>query len=286
MKKSLSILSLCLLIFSCNSSLEQEKQDLQAQNDSLQQGIAYLDSLFTDFLSIQENLAQIRARETQIEGLGRQKGLENSTSTKEQILDDINVINDLLEKNRQTIAKMGEKMKRYSYEVGRYKTVMQSLKGQIAAKDSQIVELKERLVSMNFEVSQLNQKLNRTLLEKEKQREQLSQTMASLHEAFYAVGSFKDLKDNGVLTREGGLIGLGSTKTLPDDFNRDYFTQIDKTKMNRLPLDYDAKTVELITNHPEESYALIHENNQVVALEISDPQLFWEATNYLVIVLN
>ena len=34
--------------------------------------------------------------------------------------------------------------------------------------------------------------------------------------------------DNGVLTKQGGVIGIGKTKKLSDDLNTDYFTYSSK----------------------------------------------------------
>ena len=286
MKKLISFIAITLFLAGCTQELEEKNKDLQAEKQALERDLQQQDSVFQDFIIIQENLEAIRARETDIDNIGLEGDVENSQTAKERILDDIEAINEMLEQNRATVARMNEKMKRYSYEVGKFKTIVKNLKEQIARKDSQIVVLKERLATMNFEVNQLNTRLSETIDEKEQKEEELQKTREKLQKAYYAIGTFKDLKENGVLTKEGGIIGIGGTKTIEDDFNTDYFTQIDRTKTTEIPLNYDVSKVELISTHSEDSYEIVKENGIVQSLKIKDSEKFWQATGYLVIILK
>lgn len=286
MRTLISFIGLGIVLMSCTQELEEKNKNLEVEKQALEQELQQHDSIFQDFITIQENLQAIRARESSIDNIGMSGDVENSKTAKEQILEDIEAINELLEQNRATVAGMNEKMKRYSYEVGKFKTIVSNLKEQISRKDSQIVVLKERLATMNFEVSQLNTRLSQTITEKEQKEEELQKTRKKLNKAYYAIGTFKDLKENGVLSREGGIIGIGSTKTIEDDFNTDYFTEVDKTKTTVIPLNYDVKKIEVISTHPGGSYEVVKEQDQVTSLKIKNTDSFWQATRYLVIILK
>ena len=41
-----------------------------------------------------------------------------------------------------------------------------------------------------------------------------------MNKAFYACGTYKQLKAKGLLTKKGGFIGLGKTKSLPGSYFR------------------------------------------------------------------
>lgn len=286
MRTLISFIGLGIVLMGCTQELEEKNKNLEVEKQALEQELQQHDSIFQDFITIQENLQAIRARESSIDNIGMNGDVENSKTAKEQILEDIEAINELLEQNRATVAGMNEKMKRYSYEVGKFKTIVSNLKEQISRKDSQIVVLKERLATMNFEVSQLNTRLSQTITEKEQKEEELEKTRNKLNKAYYAIGTFKDLKENGVLSREGGIIGIGSTKTIEDDFNTDYFTEVDKTKTTVIPLNYDVKNIEVISTHPGGSYEVVKEQDQVKSLKIKNSDKFWQATRYLVIILK
>ena len=118
-----------------------------------------------------------------------------------------------------------------------------NLNKEIETKDNQVLELKENLASMNFEMSKLNSKLDTMAMKSQKQQELIEEQTEDLNAAYYAVGTYKDLQENNVVDRKGGVIGIGSTKTIANDFNRDYFTKIDIRKTTTIPLEADDKDV-------------------------------------------
>ena len=286
--KKLSVLFILttLLGSSCqNKELEEENAALKETNTELKKEVAQKDSIFQDFATIQQNLAQIREKEEGISKL-KKADIEQSDKVKERILSDIEAINGLLEENRETVKRMNDKLKRYSYEVGKFKRIVANLKDQIARKDTQIVVLKQRLAALNFEMAKINSVLSSTRAAKEKQEKVLEEKQEMLNTAYYAVGTAKDLEENGVLTKKGGIIGIGSTKTLKEDLNLDYFTKINKKETNEIPLNYEAKDIQLISNHEPDSYEVVKGSDYVEALKIKSVDEFWKTTNYLVIVLK
>jgi len=66
------------------------------------------------------------------------------------------------------------------------------------------------------------------------------------------------------------------------DFNKDAFTQIDYTTTNTISM--DSKDVKLVSTHPTGTYKIKRENNKVKGIEITDPENFWKASKYLVVV--
>ena len=86
--------------------------------------------------------------------------------------------------------------------------------------------------------------------------------------------------NNGVITKEGGFIGLGKNTVLKNDFNKSYFNEIKIDELSELTL--GVKTVELITSHPSNSYEMIG-SNKVDKFIILDADLFWSNSKYLVL---
>jgi len=103
-----------------------------------------------------------------------------------------------------------------------------------------------------------------------------------MNSAFYAIGTSKELKTKGVLTKEGGVAGIGgvnklNTAALPTD----YFTAADITNTNEIAI--GAKKATLATSHPEGSYRF---ENGAEKLVITDPTKFWSISKYLVVVVD
>jgi hypothetical protein len=105
-----------------------------------------------------------------------------------------------------------------------------------------------------------------------------------MNKAFYVCGTYKDLKAKGLLTKEGGFIGIGKTETLTGNFSDNLFVQIDITQTNSIPV--DSKNAKLISDHPEASYEFLRDaDKKILSIEIKDPALFWKSSKYAVVEL-
>ena len=92
------------------------------------------------------------------------------------------------------------------------------------------------------------------------------------------------MKEQGVISKSGGFIGIGKTAKLSDDFNREYFTKIDISTVNEIEL--MSKKVKIISNHPSESYKIEGEDDSAEKLLILDSDAFWSSSKYLVMVVE
>ncbi len=273
----------------CNQEVKEDNARLKTENEQLslenQQQDSLINSFVADFTKIQENLATIREKEESIEQ-AREGGFERSENIRETVIKDVEAINELLSENRKTITDLNDNLKKYSYEVGKFKKMVANLNKEIDAKDAQVMELKENLATMNFEMSKLNSKLDTVTARSKMQQQLIEEQTESLNTGYYAVGTSKDLEANQVIDRKGGIIGIGRTKTVADDFNRDYFTKIDITKTKVIPLDSDDDDVKLVSNHPSDSYKWNKTEDKVTSLEITNPDKFWKTSKYLVVLVD
>ncbi|MCF8301862.1 MAG: hypothetical protein K9I94_01200 [Bacteroidales bacterium] len=86
-----------------------------------------------------------------------------------------------------------------------------------------------------------------------------------------------------MIDREGGILGIGRSETLSDSLDLSYFTAADKTKMQELEL--NVRKAELVTPHPENTFHFEGED-QTEKLIIDNPEDFWSASRYLVVVIK
>ena len=85
-----------------------------------------------------------------------------------------------------------------------------------------------------------------------------------------------------VIDKSGGLLGIGKTSKLASNIDNEKFTKIDYAQTSTIPI--DSKTAKLITAHPSDSYKLNKEKDKVVSISITNPEKFWSASKYLVVV--
>ena len=64
-------------------------------------------------------------------------------------------------------------------------------------------------------------------------------------------------------------------------FNKSYFTKIDIRVQKEIKL--YSKSAKILTMHPSSSYTLQQDANKQYVLRISNPQIFWSTSKYLVI---
>ncbi|NQU86655.1 MAG: hypothetical protein HQ541_12920 [Mariniphaga sp.] len=102
-----------------------------------------------------------------------------------------------------------------------------------------------------------------------------------LNKAFLAYGTFKELKENGVLTKDGGILGLGGSKSIPGIFEEDSFMQLDIRETREIPL--FTRKVSFITEHPDSSYRFLIDEGLITYLEIENPDEFWKLSKYAVL---
>lgn len=273
----------CTLLFSCGSGTEEAvnpyEDSLKNANQNLSGQVAAKDSAIFGFIrsfnEIQENLDVIKDKEKLLT-ISSQTG-ELDQDQKEKIIGDIQAIYDLMVKNKQKLSSVNKKLKRANLKISEFEKMIERMNNQIAEKDVEISELKNQLEKMNIELSEIT-------LNYEAAQEMLEEKTVKLNKGFYAFGTSKELIKQGVLTKEGGFIGMGKAEKLKADFNKNYFTQVDVSETSSITL--ACKKAKLITVHPTDSYKFEGTEGKVDKLVISNPEEFWSASKYLVIVVE
>ncbi len=284
MKKVLIVTSSLALFFNaCNNNSEETQKNPLADslanvnselNSQISQKEAALQEFINAFNEIQDNLNQIKEKE-KIVNQTTQNG--DVKSKEETIKEDIQAIYDLLNKNKMKIASLNKKLKDAKIKTESLEKMVENLQAMIDEKDKEIESLKDKIESLNIELSNLQTSYQELAQENEVKTEKL-------YTAFYAIGSSKELKEKGVITKEGGFIGIGKATKLKDDFNKDYFTKIDITKVTSIPI--NAKTAKILTTHATSSYKIIGDKKHVDRIEIINPDEFWSASKFLVIMVE
>lgn len=281
MKKLFFLLLFVPLWFACADDQPEKdpvKDSLENVNSNLTgvnaEQAAALDSFFRAMNDIQDNLDEIKKKEKII---GKDTASGDVASRKDQITSDIQSIYDLMIKNKQRLAAAKKNLKDSDLKIASMQETIDKLTADIAAKELEITELRDQLQAMNLELSNL------TMNYQEVQDESGAKT-EKLNTAYYAFGTSKELIKMGVLTKEGGFIGMGKTEKLAKDMNTNYFTKIDITQTKEVQL--GAKKAKLVTTHPADSYKIEGADGKAEKLVITDAEKFWSVSKYLVVVVE
>lgn len=278
MRTHLLSLLTCAAMAACQSDpkstpeYQQLAEDAGRSASQVTQRDSTINMLFGTMNRISENLRTIRAKQGQL--LGPEKGVEGP-DMEQRVMEDLAGIDALLNENKELIGKLRKQAKASAGSLAELEKTVGLLETSLAEKDAEIGSLKEQLSSTNSSLA--------TLIEMYRDKSQISDMQRyEMNTRWYAIGTQKELRANGVLAKEGGIAGIGAVNKLnAENLPKDYFTQIDMTRTLEIPL--AAKKAKLATAHPASSYRLEEGAQKLV---ITDPNAFWSLSKYLVVVVE
>ncbi|MGZ2370939.1 Cbp1 family collagen-binding glycoprotein adhesin [Ancylomarina sp. YFZ004] len=281
MKRIIFALLILPFFVACNQKeIKQLKEDnLQLTNVANQKEVAINDFVAT-LNSIEENLDIIKEKEKIV--------LVNSEnpdkSQKQKISSTLNSINNILEQNRLKVAELDKKLKNSWYQNSKLRKLTTRLKTDIAKKEADIIILKEQIADLDIKVDGLTtevENLNTSVTDLSAQNAESAKTIEektnNLNTAYYVIGSSSELKLKQIITKRGGIIGIGSATVLNENFDSKEFKQIDIRETALIPI--TGEKVELVTTHPLNSFKF----EVGKGLAIIDAEQFWKSSKYLVV---
>ena len=279
--KNLWILLLVGLVVSCTNVREsKEYKELQAQRDSLLMQSADVDGEAAEMMSVisevEANFEKIREAEKYISTQSAKQG-EMSQDTKQRVNDNFNMINEILQRNKQQLDELNKKYSSSSKEVATMKNTISRLNKEMLESAGRLSTLQAELAIKDEQIAQLSQDITSLAVEAEQQSATIREQERSLNTAFYVFGTVNELKNQKILT--GGF--LRSTRVLQDTFNKDYFLQIDIRETTEIPL--LDKSGKLWSTHPDGTYEFVKVDDGNLTFRITDTQRFWSLTKYLII---
>jgi len=264
--------------------LSNEKTELKTR---LNERDSLINEWVTTFNEVEEDLRKIRGKEQTIEY--KFDGVELGPDKKEELLVEIEKINQMLEKNQEKIRSLNQKLRSSGVKIAALEDKISTLQATITSRDSSIHALKQVVEDKNKRIANLNNEVTEMeydLSEKEHMIDQKNRIIDDqnkmLEKAYLAYGSYQELKEKGVLEKDGGFLWFGRNTKLQEDVSKEEFREINIMDQTTLPL--HSKKAELITNHPKGSYEFVKDSTQKIAyLKIEDPLEFWKITNYAVL---
>ena len=194
--------------------------------------------------------------------------------------EDIRFISEKLQSNREQLAKLEKQLKNSGYQSAQLKKAIKNLTAELEAREKQIETLQSELAAKNIRIAELDEAvsdLNKNVDELTAENEVKAKTVAAqdkaLNTAWYVFGTKSELKDQKIL-KSGDVLK-------DNDFNKDYFTEIDIRKDKEIKL--YSKRAQLLTTHPAGSYEMVKDDKEQITLKITNPNQFWSVSRYLVI---
>ncbi len=273
-----------------------QKQDelfsLQTRNKDLSIVLTERDSVVNElvdaFTEIEENLKFVKQKRSQLTIDGNKEG---RLDREKSIIEDINLMNQILEESSKRIAELEKRLKNSGFELKSFKRKLAKLNKTIEEQSTQIAGLRTELEEKNVLLADLNTKVFEMETEIANQSETIEskemlieEKVNELNKAYMAYGTYKELKDKGLLSKDGGFMWIGRNTTIREDFDQDYFTELNIQDTKSIPL--HAKKATVVSEHPNNSYTLVEEDGMIAYLKINNPEEFWRISKYAVIAVK
>ena len=281
MKKTLTILSVALVAFMLSSCVEKSKkyQQLMAEKDAVVLENQNIEREYNAALGIisdvENNLQALRDAE------GMMLIKNESNTQRDQLNSELIQIKETMAMNRAKLDSLSTVLENSNKDRAYLRNTIKKLQAQLAEKEATIAQMQEQLAQkdqeiegLNTQVNNLNENLNVANAKNEEQSRLIADQVLEMNKVYYVGATKKALKENGILT---------SKYILRQEVPAQAFTQADKRELNSIA--FEGKKVKVLSAHPLESYTIVNNENQVV-IEISNPELFWSVTKYMVAIVK
>lgn len=278
------VMMLAVLMSACETKKQKEAalEHQMSEKDSLELVIAQLKNETNDLNNLKARLLDIMRQINEAEG--RIMNIPPESAEQQIVVENMAFIQQKMEEYRKIVAEMKQQLRNASQLNAKtrknYEKDIERFRRQIAVKTKEIDSLRVLIVERDLLLAEQGA----TILEQEEELDNLMEQNAEqeqtlleqdrrLHTAWYVYGTKNELEEQNILKKNKVLTS--------QEVNKEYFTEIDIRITKVIPL--HSKRVKLLTTHPAGSYSLDKDVHEQYTLRITDPEMFWSVSRYLVI---
>lgn len=280
----------CMLFLGGCVESSQKYKNLQARLDSLSvvqtTQNAEMEDMLTGLNDISAGMQSLRDAEHLLT-LEADKENKSAAKSKEQVArlkSDITAISEAIVTYKEQIKKLEGKNKQQSAE---FRKMIDGLNAELELRTQKIAEITRQLGEKDKElalkavqISGLNQNVDSLSKESAEQKMTIATQDQEIHLANYLLGTKKELKDANVVSRQG----LFCPPIVSSQAQGANFVSVDIRELNSIPL--NSKKAKILSVHPAESYTLEAGEDGMMILKITDANVFWKQTKYLVVMVG
>lgn len=264
-----------LLLTACGgktdtSALEQTIDSLRQANQQQQNSLQEMTTFVT---TMSDGMKAIAQQENMIFNNG---GNEGTSLDKEQLKSHLETLANTLTEQRSKIKALTDSLKARGADLSKMQGLIDNLTRQLEEKDKVIAQLRQDVEQKNFSIADLQKKLNVAMAGSAKYEQRAAKAekeLATITSAYVLMGTKEALLDGGYIDKRKHV----QTETMP----KGDFTKVNIYQFTEL--DIPTRSPKLLTDHPRKSYSIEKIDKENRKLVITNPQLFWSSSRYLII---
>lgn len=270
-------------------NLETQKADLEgkyaatrASEDSLR---TKFDAALVSIAEIQDSLTAILPSESNVLHVSQdmERGGALTSTRKSQVLRTISDLNDSIRRSKEMIQRLEQRLKERNVKVASLERIVANLKKLVNDREDMIRSLTQRVETLKVQVAHLQTDVEEGNQKITAQAEVIETKRREISTIYYTIGTKRRLKEMGVVTESGGLIGLGKSTRLSGQFPEQLFNAVDTDAQTTIPV--PGKRPVILSGQSAGSYQLMPLSVGSSELRITNAAEF-RKVRYLVIQVD
>jgi cell division protein FtsB len=267
-----------------------EMQAIAAEKDSLLKDVTATSAFLADLTKQVGTVRNLKSGGAANAGdlednLTRQQRREQLVAQVQEITQRVNMAENRLAVSRRRVTELTGLNAEKSKRLAEFDSTITSFKAMLENQRTQVTALSEQVEALTAENTQLRadnvQLVSRTTT-LTSERDALT---TERNTVYYVVAPQDELVARHVVEKSGGFLGLGKTPVVARNLESSAFTPIDKTQVLEIPLPDPAREYRVISRQDLGALETPPEKGIVKGtLRIRDPQAFWAASRYLVVI--
>ena len=296
-----------LLVFAAVATTGCNQAELKKALADAKAAEAQKDSLLTEVLETTQFVTDVNAELAKAKSLavakttsdpgvpGARKDREDRKAALERVQAVIAKLNESEAKLSETEARAKQSRTRNARLLAQIETYKKTIEDLRATAEQQKSDYEAQLADKNVQIATLAGRVDTLSTEKtqlETDKAALTDTVVNLtaykNTVYYAVGTKDELMKKGIITKEGSkFLVFGGTRLEPArNLDPQSFTAIDKTQSTSIPLPRTDKKYKIVSRQsPTYLASGVSKDGKITgSVEIAQPEEFWSASKYLILV--
>jgi len=296
-----------LLVFAAVATTGCNQAELKKALADAKAAEAQKDSLLTEVLETTQFVTDVNAELAKAKSLavakttsdpgvpGARKDREDRKAALERVQAVIAKLNESEAKLSETEARAKQSRTRNARLLAQIETYKKTIEDLRATAEQQKSDYEAQLADKNVQIATLAGRVDTLSTEKtqlEGDKAALTDTVVNLtaykNTVYYAVGTKDELMKKGIITKEGSkFLVFGGTRLEPArNLDPQSFTAIDKTQSTSIPLPRTDKKYKIVSRQsPTYLASGVSKDGKITgSVEIAQPEEFWSASKYLILV--
>lgn len=296
-----------LLVFAAVATTGCNQAELKKALADAKSAEAQKDSLLTEVLETTQFVTDVNAELAKAKSLsvttastdpgvpGAKKDREDRKAALARVQAVIAKLNESEAKLTETEARAKQSRSRNARLLAQIETYKKTIEDLRATAEAQKADYEAQIADKNLQIATLGSRVDTLTTQKtqlESDKAALTDTVVNLtsykNTVYYAVGTKDELMKKGIITKEGSkFLVFGGTRLEPArNLNPEAFTAIDKTQATSIALPRTDKKYKIVSRQsPTYLGSGVTKDGKVTgSVEIAQPEEFWSASKYLILV--